>query len=144
MREHMGHIVSLAFPIIHLCPEYPPVCSAEVGVCLWELGEYRVPDTHFPGLINPEWIAGQLALTTVSIGKDRVKVWATVELAKVRGTQLEIYLLTGYTVNTGRVRLCFCIKKSCFPLTTPAPEMMAPQQAGRPPRVLSPSRCAMR
>jgi hypothetical protein len=72
-------------------PEYPPVCSAEVGVCLWELGEYRVPDTHFPALINPEWIAGQLALTTVSIGQDRAKVWATVELAKVRGTQLLIY-----------------------------------------------------
>jgi hypothetical protein len=86
---------------------------------------------------------GQLVLTTVSIGKDRVKVWATVELAKVHGTQLEIYLLIRYIVNTGCVCLCFCIKKLCFPLTTLAPKMMAPQQAGHPPRVLSLSRCAI-
>jgi len=88
MQEHMGHLVSLVLssPTVYLCSEYPPVCSTEVGVCLWELREHQVPDTIFPGLINPEWIVGQLAPTMVSIGQDRVKVWATVELAKVCGT----------------------------------------------------------
>ena len=88
----MGHLVSLilSFPMVCLCPEYLPVCSTEVGVYLQELGEHRVPDTLFPGLINPEWIAGQLVLTMVSIGQNRVKVWATVELAKVRGMRLNM------------------------------------------------------
>ena len=36
-----------------------------------------------PGLIDPAWIKGHLALTTVSIGCDKTKVWATVDLAKV-------------------------------------------------------------
>lgn len=132
----MGQLVSLDYPRIPLYPEYVPVCSAEVGVRLWELGEYQTPDTHIPGLINPEWIAGQLALTMVTLGKDRVKVWATVELAKVRGSQLAIYLLTGYTYSEYRTCMRFLyIKKQYFPLTIPVPETTAPPQAAHPPRV---------
>lgn len=59
------------------------MASASVNVHLWELGEYRDQDTQLPPLINPEWIYSQLALTTVSIGESRQKVWATIDLAKV-------------------------------------------------------------
>jgi hypothetical protein len=54
-----------------------------VNVRLWEIGEYRNHDALYPALIDPDWINGQLALTTVSIGENRSKVWATVDLAKV-------------------------------------------------------------
>jgi hypothetical protein len=54
-----------------------------VNVHLWELGEYRDYDVYYPALIDPDWINGQLAFTTVSIGENRAKVWASVDLAKV-------------------------------------------------------------
>ena len=57
--------------------------SEAVNVRLWELGEYRDHDARLPHLIDPRWINGQLARTTVSIGSTRTKVWATVDLAKV-------------------------------------------------------------
>jgi hypothetical protein len=48
-----------------------------------DLEEYLGPKAQMPALINPAWIKGHLAQTTVSIGCDKVKVWATVDLAKV-------------------------------------------------------------
>ncbi len=36
-----------------------------------------------PLLIDPCWINSQLALTTILIGQNKMKVWATVDLAKV-------------------------------------------------------------
>lgn len=58
--------------------------SIDVNVRLWDLGEYQGQDTGFPAFIDPDWIKGQLAMTTVSIGQNRTKVWATIDLAKVR------------------------------------------------------------
>jgi hypothetical protein len=58
--------------------------SADVNVCLWDLGEYQDDDAAFPAFINPDWIKGHLAMSTVSIGQSRIKVWATIDLAKVR------------------------------------------------------------
>ncbi|KAG1769495.1 hypothetical protein EV702DRAFT_1202903 [Suillus placidus] len=49
-------------------------------VRLWQLGEYKSRETQLPSLINPDWIVGHLGMTTVSIGKDRTKVWATIDL----------------------------------------------------------------
>ena len=51
---------------------------------MWDLGEYRDSDTDFPAFVDPDWIKGHIAMTTVSIGESRTKVWATVDLAKVR------------------------------------------------------------
>jgi hypothetical protein len=62
-----------------------------VNVRLWELGEYRDHDKYYPALIDPDWINGQLTLTTVSIGENRVKVWATVDLARVRILNMMCY-----------------------------------------------------
>ena len=62
---------------------YSDVLSQSVHVRLWELGEYQSPGSGVAGLINPAWIKGQLALSTVSIGCNKAKVWATVDLAKV-------------------------------------------------------------
>lgn len=50
-----------------------PSYSADVR--LWQLGEYKSRETQLPSLINPDWIIGHLGMTTVSIGKDRTKVW---------------------------------------------------------------------
>ncbi|KIK81093.1 hypothetical protein PAXRUDRAFT_35984 [Paxillus rubicundulus Ve08.2h10] len=44
--------------------------------------EYTTEDTQLPMLISPAWIHGHLALKTVSIGANRVKAWATIDLAK--------------------------------------------------------------
>ena len=41
-----------------------------------------------PSLIDPCWINSQLALTTVSIGQNKMKVWATIDLAKVRDSNM--------------------------------------------------------
>ena len=69
--------------------------SKSVHVQLWELGEYLGHDAGVPGIIDPAWIKGQLALTTVSIGQDKAKVWATVDLAKVRHLYtIRIYIHT--------------------------------------------------
>ena len=54
------------------------------------LGEYQERDADFPVLIDPGWIKGQLAMTTVSIGQSRTKVWATIDLAKVRSLHIGI------------------------------------------------------
>lgn len=53
-----------------------------LGVHLWELGEYQMHESSLPALVDLDWIANLLALTTVSIGEDRKKVWATIDLAK--------------------------------------------------------------
>jgi len=45
------------------------------------LGEYN---DHLPAFIDPDWIKGQLAMATVSVGQNKTKVWATIDLAKVR------------------------------------------------------------
>jgi hypothetical protein len=66
--------------------------SAEVNVHLWELAEYQDQDAGLPAFIDPEWIKGQVAMTTVSIGENRTKVWATVDLAKVRILYMPCYL----------------------------------------------------
>jgi len=58
--------------------------STDVNVHLWDLGEYQERHADFPLFIDPDWIKGHLAMTTVSIGRNRTKVWATVDLAKVR------------------------------------------------------------
>jgi len=81
----VGRFVS-AWPTWSYCAwisDYSNTLSQSVNVRLWELGEYRSPETGAPGLIDPAWIKGQLALTTVSIGRERAKVWATIDLAKV-------------------------------------------------------------
>lgn len=56
--------------------------SASIKVQLWKLGEYR-NETQLPYLIDPDWIISQLGMSVVSIGRERTKVWATVDLAKV-------------------------------------------------------------
>ncbi|KAG1718461.1 hypothetical protein EDB19DRAFT_1920545 [Suillus lakei] len=53
-----------------------------VDVRLWELGEYQNRNTQLPELINPDWIVGQLAMTTVSIGENKIKAWASINLSK--------------------------------------------------------------
>lgn len=53
-----------------------------MSVRLWELEEYWGTETQLPGLIDLDWIHGHLARTIVSVGPDRVKVWATIDLAK--------------------------------------------------------------
>jgi len=69
--------------------------SQSIHVRLWELGEYLGHNPELPGIIDPAWIKGQLALTTVSIGQDKVKVWATVDLAKVQHLDtIQIYVHT--------------------------------------------------
>ena len=81
----MGRFVS-TWPTQSYCAwisDYYNTLSQSVHVRLWELGEYQRPETGIPGLIDPCWIKGQLALTTISIGRDKAKVWATVDLAKV-------------------------------------------------------------
>lgn len=55
-----------------------------MNVRLWELGEYLGPEGQLPTLIDPDWIQGHLALTMVTLGRDKTKVWATVDLEKVR------------------------------------------------------------
>ncbi|KIJ11914.1 hypothetical protein PAXINDRAFT_15245 [Paxillus involutus ATCC 200175] len=55
---------------------------AAMNVRLWEIEEYHDKDTQLPALISPQWICGHLALKTVSIGANRIKVWATIDLAK--------------------------------------------------------------
>ncbi|KAG2066534.1 hypothetical protein BDR04DRAFT_1121077 [Suillus decipiens] len=46
-------------------------------------GEYCDRDTQLPLLIDPDWIVGQLGMTTVSLGDSRTKVWASIEIVKV-------------------------------------------------------------
>ncbi|KIK16848.1 hypothetical protein PISMIDRAFT_25032 [Pisolithus microcarpus 441] len=53
-----------------------------LGVRLWELREYQTHESSLPALVDLDWITNLLALTTVSIRKDRQKVWATIDLAK--------------------------------------------------------------
>ena len=59
------------------------VWSPALGVRLWELGEYQTLESQLPSLVDLDWISNLLALTVVSVGEDRRKVWATVDLAKV-------------------------------------------------------------
>jgi len=54
--------------------------SASVDTHLWELGEYIDEDTQLPTFIDLDWITGRLAMTTVSLGDARTKVWATILL----------------------------------------------------------------
>ena len=79
----MGRVVCLVLFTETTRTNLGNIYSCAVNVRLWELGEYRHHDVHFLALIDPDWIQGQLALTTVSIGPSRAKVWATVDLAKV-------------------------------------------------------------
>jgi hypothetical protein len=57
--------------------------SKAVNVRLWELEEYQDHHADLLPLIDPRWINSQLTRTMVSIGPSRMKVWATVDLAKV-------------------------------------------------------------
>lgn len=59
------------------------VSSTIVNVYLWKLEEYQNYNISYLTLIDSNWINRQLALTTVSIGENKSKVWATVDLAKV-------------------------------------------------------------
>jgi hypothetical protein len=63
--------------------------SERANVHLWVLGEYYDRDTQLPLLIDPDWIVGQLGMTTVSLGDNRIKVWASIEISKVRDTHLQ-------------------------------------------------------
>lgn len=57
------------------------IFSAEsVSVQLWTLGEYIEDETQLPRLIDPDWINSQLAMTTVSVGVKKTKVWVTIDL----------------------------------------------------------------
>jgi hypothetical protein len=76
------------FPNELLHADHLPVSSRAVDVQLWELGEFRNHDASLPSLIDPCWINSQLALTTVSIGQNKTKVWATIDLAKVRDSNM--------------------------------------------------------
>lgn len=40
-------------------------------------------DTQLPQLIDLDWLRCLLGMTVISIGKERRKVWATVDLSKV-------------------------------------------------------------
>lgn len=60
---------------------HSPSYSADLR--LWKLGEYTSQETQLPHLIDPDWIFCQLGMTTVSIGEDKTKIWATVDLSKV-------------------------------------------------------------
>ena len=60
-----------------------PTGSTDINVCLWDLGEYQDQAVGFSGLIDPDWIKEQLAMTMISIGQNRTKVWAKIDLAKV-------------------------------------------------------------
>lgn len=60
-----------------------------MDVRLWELGEYLDRDTQLPHLIDPDWVTGQLAMMTVSIGESKTKVWATIDISKVLDTYLQ-------------------------------------------------------
>lgn len=66
-----------------------------MSVRLWTLGEYLEDEVQLPRLIDPDWINGQLAMTTVSVSVEKTKVWATINLAKVRQRLLEQDKLTG-------------------------------------------------
>jgi len=82
-RPHMGQVVSSHLPFIDnsfISLSHP---STEVNVCLWDLGEYQEQHADFPTFINPDWIKGHLVITMVSIGQNRTKLWATVDLVKV-------------------------------------------------------------
>jgi hypothetical protein len=82
-RPDLGRFVSL--PLIDNKSSYViSQISANVNVRLWDLGEYQDQDASLPAFIDPDWIKGHLAMTTVSIGQSRTKVWATIDLAKVR------------------------------------------------------------
>jgi hypothetical protein len=75
--------------------------SADVNVRLWDIEEYQECGGTFPPFVDPEWITGQLAMTTISIGKDKTKVWATIDLLKVRVLHTTADLNTNlYTVIT--------------------------------------------
>ncbi|KAG1790943.1 uncharacterized protein HD556DRAFT_1445718 [Suillus plorans] len=69
--------------------------AESVSVQLWTLGEYLEDEVQLPRLIDPDWINGQLAMTTVSVSVEKTKVWATINLAKVRQRLLEQDKLTG-------------------------------------------------
>jgi hypothetical protein len=60
------------------------IFSTSVSVRLWKLEEYEGLDTQLPSLIDLQCIHGHLACTVVSIGEYQEKVWATINLAKVR------------------------------------------------------------
>jgi len=82
MRPNMGQVVSPRLPLADIYIILRP--STEVNVRLWDLGEYQERLADSPPLIDPDWIKGHLAISTVSIGHNRTKVWATVDLVKVR------------------------------------------------------------
>lgn len=54
-----------------------------ISVFVWELGEYWDCDCQLLLLIEPDWIVSQLGMTTISIGENNTKVWATINLSKV-------------------------------------------------------------
>jgi hypothetical protein len=93
---------------------YYYLSSASVNVHLWELGEYQGQETNLPHLIDPGWIKGYLAHTTVLIGQDRLKVWAMVDLAKVHHSKLpnNVYANVYWVYSdsrriTGKYLICF-------------------------------------
>jgi len=57
-------------------------------VRLWQLGEYQTQESQLPSLIDLDWICNLVALTVVSVGEDGHKVWAMVDLAKVRSVTI--------------------------------------------------------
>jgi len=57
--------------------------SRSANVQLWEPDGYLTEDTQLLKLICPGWIKGHLALNLVTVGEGRVKVWVTIDMAKV-------------------------------------------------------------
>ncbi len=66
--------------------------SAEVDVHLWEIAEYQGLGADLSAFIDPDWITRQVGITTISIGENGTKVWATMDLVKVHNLHMTFYL----------------------------------------------------
>jgi hypothetical protein len=69
--------------------------SESVNVHLWELGQYISQDSHLPQLIDLNWLQSLLGMAVVSVGEERRKVWATIDLSKVIHITFLCHLLPG-------------------------------------------------
>ena len=92
MRPDLGQDVSPITPTIFLPVNCRLSSSTEVDVHLWEIAEYQGLGADLPAFIDPDWITRQVGITTISIGENGTKVWATVDLVKVCNLHITLYL----------------------------------------------------